>query len=535
MEKIFYNGRIYTLSAASPVAGAMVVRDGRIRDIGDDELLNSIPSGACRIDLNGSVVIPGLVDSHLHLMDLAVNRRGIDFAGTSSYQDLLGMVEDRRKKAKDEEWIVGSGWDQNRWPEREYPHRRKLDEITGNVPVFLKRVCGHAALVNQAALKRSGITGSSPDPPGGTILRDSGGEPTGILIDKAAELVSVSLPSPGAEEMCRLVEEAGNSCLKSGLVGVHDMGVSEDSFLIYSKLKREGRIPLRINCYWRSDQSVPEEVKELEEGGISSLQLGIRGVKLFSDGSLGARSAALLEDYSDDPGNRGILLEEGDELKRKIEEYHSGGLQTAVHAIGDRANRVVLDIFEEIFQRIPRRDIRHRIEHAQIVSPEDIPRFAKLGIIPSMQFPHLLSDIPWAKARVGRRRLKGGYAWKQLYEQGCPVTGGSDAPVVPFDPFHGIFAGTSDFGLEDNRGKDYIPSRAISPSRALESYTINPAYAVHQENQRGTLSRGKVADFVVISGDIMKMPARDIPRIEVIATVVGGELVYSSPGWKEFE
>lgn len=536
METVLYNGNIYTLEDEEPLVRALAYKEGVIKEIGSNEkVLKAASSGARSFDLDGLVVIPGLIDSHLHLMGLGLNLSRLDLTGTYSYQDILRMVEKSLDGFKKGGWILGWGWDQNKWPVKSYPSRDKLDEITGDIPVYLERVCGHAALVNGQAMEIAGITGKFSDPPGGSIVRDADGEPTGIVIDEAVDLVARAIPSIRWEDKCRLVEDAVQQCLRFGLVGVHDMGVSQESFSIYRRLKSEGRLPLRINAYWVSDQSVPDSIPALGEETFSANDLNVEGVKFFTDGSLGARSAAMLEDYSDDPGNRGIVVVDPEELKQQIRVCHSRGFQAAVHAIGDRANQIVLDIFREIFDSLPENDMRHRIEHAQVVSPSDMGRFARLGVIPSMQFQHLISDMPWAEERVGRERLKGAYAWRKLWELGCRVAGGSDAPVVSPNPFEGIYAGVKGFGSQKNYQKEEVPARSLPRREVLRSYTINAAYAVHQEEQRGTLSPGKLADFVILSKDIMNIPAEEILDIQVMATVVGGAFAYLSPDLSLFE
>lgn len=533
VETIFYNARIYTMDSGMPEAQAIAVGRGRIIAVGgSDALISRAGATAKRIDLKGRTVLPGFIDAHAHFLGYAKNIVRLDLVGTRSFDEVLERVARRAAETAPEEWIRGRGWDQNDWPEDRYPHRSELDAVVPDNPVYLVRICGHAAVVNSAALRIANITRETPDPPGGAILRDEQGEPTGVLIDKAEELITEKIPPLGHEEKKRLLVEAAHRCLSVGLVGVHEMGISSETVSIYRELCEEETLPFRITAYYDYDATDLDSV--LDEGpirGYADDHFSLIGVKHYIDGSLGARSAALLEDYSDEPGNRGLLVVEQDELYRSIEKCHRKGFQVAVHAIGDRGNRVVLDAYEKLLAAHPREDARHRIEHAQVVSLTDVPRFAALGVIPSMQFTHCTSDMPWAGARLGENRLEGSYAWRYFLSAGCRIPGGSDFPVESINPLLGVYAAVTRRDLEGNPPGGWFPEQVLTREEAVRAFTIDAAYAVHEETSRGTLTEGKLADFVVLSDDIMSISPEAIPHIKVLATVLGGEIVYDKEGF----
>ena len=530
VEIVFYNGNIYTMDDGMPKAEAIAVGGGWVLDVGGtDEVLSRCRPGVHRVDLGGRTVIPGLVDAHAHFLGFAKLRAWVDLVGTSSLEDVMSKVSERAGEEEGGHWILGRGWDQNDWPETHYPHKEIFEKIVSGRPVYLVRTCGHAAFVNDEALRLAHITSETPDPPGGKILRDEQGAPTGVLIDEAMELVSSKIPPLSREEKKQYLVEAAHECLSVGLVGLHEMGITSETAAIYKELLQEEVLPFRINAYYQYDEADLDSV--LEAGpvrGYADHHLSVSGVKFYIDGSLGARSAALLEDYSDDPGNRGILIIEPEALHRKILTCHRKGFQAAVHAIGDRGISLVLDIYERILSEYPSENRRHRVEHAQIVSPRDIPRFASLGLIPSMQFTHCTSDMPWAGERLGSERLKGAYAWRSFLSEGCTIPGGSDFPVESINPFLGIYAAVTRKDLHGHPEGGWSPEQCLTVEEAVKAFTVHAAYAVHEEEMRGTLSAGKLADFIVISHDIMNVTPENIPLIKVHATVLGGEVVYRS-------
>ncbi|MDD3642726.1 MAG: amidohydrolase, partial [Candidatus Krumholzibacteria bacterium] len=441
VDAVFHNGIIYTMDDARPRAGAVAVCAGRILAVGDTkEILALAGAGAERYDLGGRCVIPGLVDAHTHFSGYALSLASLDLAGTASLDEVVGLVAERAAAAREGEWVTGRGWDQNDWDRPSFPHRRDIDRACAGHPALLVRVCGHAALAGSAALEAAGIGRDTPDPPGGRIVRDADGEATGLLLDEAIELVRRLVPETSQAQRRMLFAKAARNCLAAGLTGVHEMGIGSRTAALYEELCGTQELPLRVTAYWSGEEGDLDSLlaagPSIDPGGWFS----IVGVKLFMDGSLGARSAALLEDYADDPGNRGILVADPGALRERVLACHRSGFQVAIHAIGDRANRIVLDIYGGLPGAGPAADRRHRIEHAQILDRRDIGRFAELGVIPSMQFTHCTSDMPWAGDRLGPERLAGAYAWRSLLETGCRIPGGSDFPVESIDPMLGIWA-----------------------------------------------------------------------------------------------
>ncbi|MBN2185150.1 MAG: amidohydrolase [Candidatus Krumholzibacteriota bacterium] len=530
VDSIFFNGKIYTMNEKRPIAEAIAIGGGRVIAAGGtEELMSLCGAESKKYDLKGLTVIPGLVDAHAHFNGYALGRSSVDLNGTASFAEVTSMVAVRIGEMAEGEWVKGRGWDQNDWKVSKYPEKEELDKVSADNPVFLVRVCGHAALANSAALELAGIDRNTPDPPGGRVVRSDCGEPSGILIDEAIELVREKIPSPSRDEKKRLYTAAAGECLAAGLTGIHEMGISEETGSIYRELYSEGSLPIRLTVYYLHNEKNLERL--LGEGrmrGFADNHFEVAGVKFFIDGSLGARSAALLDDYSDDPGNRGILVMEPDELYRQVLKCHRMGFPAAIHAIGDRGNRIVLDQLEKTRSADGDYEMRDRIEHAQILSPGDIGRFHELGVIPSMQFTHCTSDMPWVEKRLGPDRIKGAYAWRSLVLSGCRIPGGSDFPVESIDPLLGIYAAVTRMDLEGNPAGGWNSGERLNIDEAVKAFTLDAAWAVHQEADRGSLEEGKLADFVILSDDIMNIPHGDIPAIDIIATILGGDIVYRS-------
>lgn len=533
VETVYYNGIIHTLDDRVPLASAVAVGQGRIMAVGSSkELLAGLGPVVRRVDLRGRAVIPGLVDAHCHFMGYAEERAWIDLVGTSSLDQILQRVSAKAASAAPGAWILGRGWDQNDWSDARYPDKAALDRIAPDNPVYLVRVCGHAAYVNSRTLSLAGISKDTKDPAGGKILRDAAGEPTGVLLDEAKEMVARIVPPPGKAEKKRLAAEAAQACLAVGLVGVHEMGISMETDSLYEELYAEKALPLRVVAYWSGDD--PSFDRMLERGpvrGLADDHFSIVGCKFYADGSLGARSAALLEDYSDDPGNRGILVTDPEKLAAEVRACHAKGFQSAIHAIGDAAVREALEVYARILSESPSPDARHRIEHSQVVSPEDIPRFAALGVVPSMQFTHCTSDMDWAGKRLGPERVKGAYAWRSLIDAGSRIPGGSDFPVESINPFLGIYAAVTRENLSGKPVGGWFPAQRLTVLEAVRAFTVDAAWAAHEEGVAGSLAPGKRADLIVLSDDIFSVRPEVIPRIKVLATVIGGEVVYRADGF----
>lgn len=531
-EAVFYNGRIYTMNESEPFAKAVVVGGGRILFVGtSEEAVAAAGTGARKYNLSGMTVIPGLVDAHAHFVGYAASRAALDLNGTESIEQISERLKAETAAAHRGRWITGRGWDQNDWERKEFPDRSDLDKVSPENPVLLTRVCGHAAIANSMALEAAGIGPDTPDPDGGKIERDAAGEPTGILLDDAISLVRKVVPALTPGEKKKLMIDAAQACLAVGLTGTHEMGIGSATARIYRELYEAGELPFRITAYFDGDADDLDAV--LAAGPLDDFADGmfsLAGVKFYGDGSLGARSAAMLEDYSDDPGNRGIIVTEPGLLYEKVLACHRGGFQVATHAIGDRANRTVLDIYEKVLAEVPGTGLRHRIEHAQILSPEDIGRFASLGVIPSMQFIHCTSDMPWVPARIGDERAEGAYAWRSLIDAGSRIPGGSDYPVEPIDPLLGIYAAVSRQRLDGTPAGGWAPEQRLTIEEAVRAYTLVAAWASGKEDERGSIETGKLADLTILGSDIMKVEPGVIPGIEIIATVLAGKIEYRADG-----
>ncbi len=528
VERVFYNGTIYTMDGLNPVARALVTGGGRILFAGsDEEAFAFAGEGAERIDLGGSCVIPGLTDAHAHFIGYAEQRHRVDLTGTGSLEEFRGRISEYIDRGVPGGWVLGRGWDQNDWPGKEYPDRDDLDEVSRDIPIFVRRVCGHAAVANSRALELAGIDEGTPDPQGGRIEHDGVGRPTGLLFEEAIGLVRDVVPPCTADERKAFLREAARECLSVGLVGVHEMGISTDVAGLYRELYDAGELPFRITAYLDAPEGgITAAVRAELDRPAKGEFFRIVGVKFYADGSLGARSAALLEDYSDDPGNRGMLVTERDKLYSGILACHQLGLQAAVHAIGDRGVRVVLDIYERILGEYPRRDARHRIEHAQVVDVADIARFYEIGVIPSMQFTHCTSDMPWAEERLGPERVRGAYAWRSFLDAGCRIPGGSDFPVESIDPLLGLYAAVTRMDLSGDPQGGWYGAQRLTMEEAVRAFTVDAAYAARLEDERGSLSPGKLADFVLLSHDIMKIDPGLVRGVDVMMTVLGGDIVY---------
>jgi predicted amidohydrolase YtcJ len=529
------NGRIYTLDAQDRVVDSVVIRGGRVVFAGRRADVNP-PAGEREIDLGGRAVLPGLVDAHGHLMHLARLRLALDVAGLGSEATAAARVAARAAIARPGEWISGRGWDQNRWPEARFPTRASLDRAAPEHPVTLVRIDGHAIWANSTALRIAAIDRHTPDPPGGRVERDPSGEPTGILIDAAQELVRRVEPRPTAAQFEDAVRAAVTDCLAVGLTGVHEMGADLDALAAYRRLAAAGAFPFRNYVALRGADALAWQAA-LENGPTAGgdARLVVGAVKLMADGALGSRGAALHAPYCDDPTNRGLLLLPVDELEARARAAAARGFQVCVHAIGDRANTLVLDVLESVLRgrpsaaggrvaAVPGADPRHRVEHAQILAPADIRRFRALGVVPSMQPTHCTSDMPWADQRLGAERLPGAYAWRSLLQTGTVIAGGSDFPVELPNPFHGIHAAVT---RRPRSGPDpgWQPEQRMTRGEAVRAFTAWNAYAAHQETSIGTLERGKAADLVVCSGDVFTCSDPEIAAIAPMLTLVAGEIV----------
>lgn len=538
-DLVLRNGRIYTADDSRPFATAMVVRGDKIVFVGSDLEAATFGSRATRvIDLRGNTVLPGLADAHIHVLGVGQALRRVTLVGVRTYEEVIARVVERSKDMQAGEWILGRGWDQNLWPSREFPSHEALSRALPNNPVVLTRIDGHAILVNRKAMTLAGITSRTQDPPGGRIVRDAAGNPTGVFVDNAEDLVTRAVPSSSRDELKRALREAVTELNRWGLSSAHDAGEGPLVVGIYEELARAGELSVR-SYVMLSDPGVYDSARwassrnpYIRRGPQSALyggRLWIRSIKLYADGALGSRGAALLAPYSDDAGNTGLVRTPPAQIEATAEMALRNGFQVNVHAIGDRGNRIVLDAFEAALKAVPRADHRFRIEHSQIVSLTDIPRFAELGVLPSMQSSHQTSDMGWAERRLGPERIKGAYAWRSFLESGSIIPNGTDAPVEQVNPLITFHSAVTRQSPDNQPPGGWYPDQRMTREEALRSMTIWPAFAAFQEKVLGSLTPGKYADFVILDQDIMRVPETEIMKTKVIATYLGGKAVYQSP------
>ncbi len=531
-DLLLLNGRVYTADAAHPRAQAVAVRGDRIVFVGSSHeaaLLRGPRTNV--VDLGGKTVVPGLTDSHGHFTSLGSALLTVDLVGTTSYEQVVERVARKATQTAAGSWIRGRGWDQNDWPDTRFPTHEALSRAVSGHPVVLARIDGHALLANARAMQLAGITRDTPDPEGGRILRDASGEPTGVFIDNAMSLVSRVMPAPTAAEMRQAVQLAMRELNRLGITSIHDAGVSCNEIRLYEQLARGNDWTVRnyVMIDGDSDQCLNEMFKLGPRDNIDGRHmLAVRAIKLSADGALGSRGARLIEPYLDEPDQLGLQLIPPARIEDVARRALQNGFQLNVHAIGDGANRTVLDAFESALKAHPKADHRFRIEHAQILHAQDIPRFAQLGVIPSMQTVHQTSDMYWAENRVGWTRIQGAYAWRSLLDTGVIIAGGSDFPVESPDPLYSFKAAVSRQDADGWPAGGWLPQQRMTRTEALQHLTIWPAYASFRENIVGSITPGKLADLVVLSQDIMTVPTESILDTRVVMTIVGGRVVYET-------
>ena len=503
---------------------ALAISDGRIVAAGtDDEVLKWKGKKTQVIDLGGHFVLPGLNDAHVHLASGGFEKLNVNLVGSKSLEEMKQRIAARVKTAAPGEWIKGEGWDHTLWAEQKTPTRQDIDAVTGDHPGIFTRVDGHIAVANTAALKAAGITAQTPDPQGGKIDHDEKGEPTGILRETAMGLVQSKVPPPTAAQRRRAAELALEDAARAGITSAQDFSDWQD-FLVYEQLEKEGKLTLRISEWLPFDLPVETLKKMRAHHPASDPMLHTAMLKGFMDGSLGSRTAAMLAPYDDDPKNAGIPRYEQQKLNDMAVERAKAGFQLGFHAIGDRGTRMALEAFALAEKESPKRDFRFRIEHAQVVAPDDFKKFKDLGVIASMQPNHLLTDMNWAEAHIGAERAKHSYAWKEFLDDGVVLAFGTDYPVEPITPFRGIYCAVT---RKNEAGtKEYFPEQKITIDQAIAAYTTGAAYAQFAENEKGTLAPGMLADFVVLDRDLTKVDPPEILKTKVLRTVVGGKTVY---------
>ena len=529
-DLIFVNGNIYTLNEKQPHAEAIAVNGNRIVFVGSNEEAKKFHAARV-IDLHGHTVVPGVTDSHCHIFGIGEREMQPNLEGTNSLEDFLAKVKQRAAQTESGKWITGRGWIETLWKPPQFPTRNELDRIAPENPVYLTRADGHASVVNSAALKIAKIDDHTPDPFGGQILKTNG-EPNGMLLDNAQDLVAKNIPKSTEAEREQAFLAGISREIKLGWCEIQNAGSHVEDIKIIRKCFEAGKVKLRfINAVFGPGEDAQ---RFLDEGPIINAfdhHFTQRTIKVIFDGALGSRGAALLKPYNDAPESSGFLTEKETDLKPMFEDALRRGIQVETHAIGDRANRTILDLYEAAFKTVPREqrkicEPRWRVEHAQIVDAADIPRFARLGVIPSMQPSHAISDLFFARARLGMDRLDGAYAWQSFLKSGAIICGGSDAPIERGEPMIEFYAAVARKSVRGESAKGWHPEQAVSREQALKMFTIWPAYAAFEEKDKGSIEVGKLADFTVLSQDIMKIPEPEILQTRCIMNIIGSEIVF---------
>jgi predicted amidohydrolase YtcJ len=526
------NGRIWTGIADRPVVAALAIADGRVVAAGaDDEIRGALDADARVIDLGGGFAMPGFNDAHAHLANATLQLINLDLTNVGSLDELKSRLEQHAAKRQTGEWLYGRGWDESLWLVSDVPTKEDLDAVIADHPVYLERADGHSAIVNSLALERAGIDAATPDPDGGVIVRDADGLATGWLKENAQLMVERLIPPPSREQVREGLKAAFAYSLANGVTSFQDDSLRSGAYgrVVVDELKRlaaAGELPIRIST-WLPFESPLGELEALRtELGLEDPWLRAGLLKTNIDGSGGSLSAAMLEDYDNAPGNRGLLLIDPETLTRLVVERDAAGFQIGIHTIGDRANRVILDAYAAAIEANGERDARHRVEHAQFVTDEDVPRFAELNVIASMQPCHLLTDMRWAPGILGPEREREGYRWRSLLEAGARLAFGTDYPVEPIDPFRGLYASvTREFAAGGPDG-GWIPAEKITIEQAITAYTKDAAYAEFEDRRKGTLAPGMLGDVVVLDRDLTAVAPAELLETKVLYTIVDGRIRY---------
>jgi len=526
VELVLTNGNIYTVDSALGRVEAIAITQGKIVAVGTaKEIEHWVRSNTKVIDLEDKFVMPGFNDAHVHFGSAGQGMLNVNVEGTRSLAEFQQRIGARLGEFGPDEWVTGRGWDQSLWKENRMPTRADLDDVSTAHPMLFERVDGHSSVANSLALELAGITRDTPDPEGGVIVRDDAREPTGWLKEKAVELVGHLVPAPDRERRKRGLLLAMQEAARLGVTSIQDNSEWED-FLAFQDLKEEGKLTLRVTEWLPFEASLDHLEEMRKEGGTTDLWLKTGALKAVTDGSGGSLSAAMLEPFANAPDNRGILLYEPEQLKKMVVDRDAAGFQIALHAIGDRANRVALDAFELARKVNNRRNTRHRIEHAQFVHRDDFSRFKELGVIASMQPCHVLNDLRWAPTILGPEREYEGYPWNSLRKAGALLAFGTDYAVEPLNPMRGLYASLTREFEDGGPEGGWLPGEKLGIAEAIRAYTWGSAYAEFEDHRKGTLAPGKFADLIVLSQDITHLPATEVLRTEVLLTLVGGKIVY---------
>ena len=533
VDLVLTNGNIYTVEDKQPKAQSVAVKGDRVIFVGSNQEAKKFHAAKV-IDLHGHTVVPGLTDSHCHIFGIGEREMRLNLEGTNTREDFLAKVKERVAQTEPDKWITGRGWIETFWKPPQFPTRQDLDKIASDNLVFLTRADGHASVASSAALKTAKIDKNTPNPFGGEILKDkTTGEPTGMLLDNAQDLVAKHVPKPTEAEREQALLRGIDREIGLGWCEIQNAGSYKEDIGLIRNAFEAGKIKIRfINAVYGPGEDAQRFLREGPIVNAYDHHFTQRTIKVIFDGALGSRGAALLKPYNDAPDTSGFLTEKPEELKPMFEEALRRGLQVETHAIGDRANRMILDLYQAAFKAVPpnERKIaepRWRIEHAQILHPADLPRFAKLGVIPSMQPSHAISDLFFAPSRLGMDRLTGAYAWQSLLRSGCIIPGGSDAPVERGEPMIEFYAAVARKSVKGFSGEGWHPEQAVSREQALKMFTIWPAYAAFEEKDKGSIAVGKLGDFTVLSQDILKIPEPEILNTRAEITIVGGEIIFA--------
>jgi predicted amidohydrolase YtcJ len=522
-DLVLKNGAVTTMEEAQPKAMAVAIAGDKIVWVGEDSQVDSwIGTQTKVIDLKGAFVYPGLIDSHAHIIGLGGKQVEIDLLGTENKESIIRMVADRVAKAKKGEWIIGSSWDQNDWPVKEFPTRQDLDPVSPDNPVVLERIDGHAYWVNSAAIRLAGITAKTADPVGGKIYRDAQGNATGVFVDNAMAFISKVRPPLTKDEVKERIHAALQESARKGITMIHDAGQSSSDVSAFKELAQQNALPVRVYGMYMVENL--NQVKDLDAFPENfGPYYEVRAIKMYIDGAMGSRGAALLSPYSDDPQNSGLVMWNQNEMVQALQGVKKRGIQACIHAIGDKGNRMVLDAYEQLGVR----DLRWRIEHVQMLALSDVPRFTEIGVIASMQPTHATSDMPWTPDRIGPERMKGSYAWRSLLEQKTIIAGGSDAPVEDINPLWGLYSAIT---RQDHKGQPeggWLPHQKVTRMEALRMFTIDAAYAAFREKELGSIKAGKLADLIVLPQDLLTCEPKAMIDMQVLYTIVGGKIRYA--------
>ena len=535
-DLVIYNGPIYSM--AEEVEAVAVKADSILYVGNKEDVFDLVGKATRKIDLDGNTLIPGFIEGHAHIMGVGYNLLNVDLLNTKSYEELVEIVAKRAEETPEGEWILGRGWHQDKWdaqPEgmfKGFPTHDLLSERVPNHPVWLKHASGHAALGNAKAMELAGVDANTPQPNDGEIFKRLDNSPSGVFNERAQQLVVKVIPERTKESDVQALKLALKECFSNGIVGLHQAGSDTNHIDLFKEFAAEDELKLRLYVMLngRNGKLLDEYFSKGREENLYNNQLTVRAVKLYADGALGSRGAWLLKEYSDAPGELGHIVTPMDLVEAITAKAYKAGFQVCIHAIGDRANREVLDIYERTFKLYPEnapKEPRFRVEHAQHFHPDDIPRFAEMGVIPSMQAIHMSSDRPWAISRLGRKRIEwGAYMWQDLLQSGARIVNGTDAPVEPISPLANFYASVSRRTLKGTPEGGYEPSQKMTREQALRSSTLDAAYAAFLENKTGSIEVGKWADFTILDKDIMTIPEEEILNTEVVMTIIGGEIVF---------